>query len=62
MNVTEQIQVISSVVQAISSVILIVVTAVYVVITQRILQVPNQSFMKPIEKRSRKRGLVYKGS
>ena len=50
MNVTEQVQVISSVVQAISSVVLIVVTAVYVVITQRILQVPNQSFMKPIEK------------
>lgn len=42
MNVTELIQVISSVV-------LTVVTAVYVVITHRILQVPNQSFMRPID-------------
>jgi len=48
MNVTEQIQAISSAVQAVSSVVLIIVTAVYVVITQRILQVPNQSFMKPV--------------
>ena len=50
MTLTDQVQVISSVVQAISAVLLTVVTIVYVVITQRILQVPHQSLIKPIGK------------
>jgi hypothetical protein len=31
-----------------SSIILMIVTIIYVVITQKILQVPNQAFVKPI--------------